>query len=473
MSDPIDDASSADQPITPGDEAAIPPEALSAAHSEAGTVGSLEYALAKVRAFPQSPGVYVMKDAAGVVIYVGKAKNLRARAGSYFLKAAADDRRTADLVKEIHDIDFVPAESEVDALLVEARLIKDVQPKFNRSLKDDKSFPYLEIFVREDFPRVEMTREPHSRGTKLYGPFASAGGLRGAIQVLQKIFKFRTCSLDIDEHEEKWRWFRPCLLASIQQCTAPCNLRISKEEYRRDIHRLRMFLEGKKKRLLDEMRDEMRTAAAALHFEKAARLRDEIHMLETLDQRGDLDEHAQPEVFYIDPKKGLAGLRKVLHLAETPRTIEGVDIAHLAGGETVASLVRFIDGLPFKPGYKRFKIRAVAGVDDFASIHEVVSRRFQRLSDELELFPDILLVDGGKGQLSAAMAAFTELGITPPTVISLAKREEEVFIPGAEEPLHLSRHSFALRLLQYVRDEAHRFAQQYHHLLRKKSTLGE
>ena len=414
-----------------------------------------------------------MKDAAGVVIYVGKAKNLRARAGSYFLKAAAEDRRTADLVKEIHDIEFVPAESEVDAVLVEARLIKDVQPKFNIRLKDDKTFPYLEIFTGEDFPRVEMTREPHDRGTKLYGPFASAGSLRGAIQVLQKIFKFRTCSLDIDEHEEKWRWFRPCLLASIQQCTAPCNLRISKEDYRRDIHRLRMFLEGKKKALLDEMRDEMRAAAAALSFEKAARLRDEIHMLETLDQRGDLDEHAQPEVFYIDPKKGLAGLRKVLHLADTPRTIEGVDIAHLAGGETVASLVRFIDGLPFKPGYKRFKIRAVAGVDDFSSIHEVVSRRFQRLSDELELFPDILLIDGGKGQLNAALAAFRELNIAPPTVISLAKREEEVYIPDAEEPLRLSRHSFALRLLQYVRDEAHRFAQQYHHLLRKKSTLGD
>jgi excinuclease ABC subunit C len=472
MSDPIDDPSS-NEPITPGDESAIVPAGSGAASGETGAVGGLDYALAKVREFPQTPGVYVMKDAAGVVIYVGKAKNLRARASSYFLKAAADDRRTADLVREIHDIDFVPSESEVDALLVEARLIKDVQPKFNRSLKDDKSFPYLEIFVREDFPRVELTREPHSRGTKLYGPFASAGGLRGAIQVLQKIFKFRTCSLDIDEHEEKWRWFRPCLLASIQQCTAPCNLRISKEEYRRDIHRLRMFLEGKKKKLIDEMRDEMRVAATALHFEKAARLRDEIHMLETLDQRGDLDEHAQPEVFYIDPKKGLAGLRKVLHLTETPRTIEGVDIAHLAGGETVASLVRFIDGLPFKPGYKRFKIRAVAGVDDFASIHEVVSRRFQRLSDELELFPDILLVDGGKGQLSAAMAAFTELGITPPTVISLAKREEEIFIPGAEEPLRLSRHSYALRLLQYVRDEAHRFAQQYHHLLRRKSTLGD
>src|SRR5262245_18275396 len=279
-----------------------------------------------------------MKDSAGRVIYVGKAKNLRARAGSYFLKAAAEERRTAELVREIHDIDFLEAESEVDALLVEARLVKDIQPKFNQDLKDDKTFPYLEIYNREDFPRVEFTREPKSRGTKLYGPFASAGGLRGAIQVLQKIFKFRTCSLDIDDGDEKWRWFRPCLLASIQQCTAPCNLRISKEDYQRDIHRLRMFLEGKKRQLLDEMRAEMELAAKELKFEKAARLRDEIQLLETLDRRGELDEHVQPEVFFIDPKKGLAGLKKVLKLKNTPRTIEGVDIAHLSGGETVASL---------------------------------------------------------------------------------------------------------------------------------------
>src|SRR6185437_5369090 len=197
------------------------------------------------------------------------AKNLRSRASSYFLKAAADDRRTAELVREICDIDFVEAESEVDALLAEARLIKDIQPKFNHDLKDDKTFPYLEIFVREDFPRVEFTREPSERGTKLYGPFASASALRGAIQVLQKIFKFRTCSLDIDEWDEKWRWFRPCLLASINQCTAPCNLRISKEDYRKDIHRLRMFLEGNKKRLLEEMRAEMAQASKELKFEEA------------------------------------------------------------------------------------------------------------------------------------------------------------------------------------------------------------
>ncbi len=430
-------------------------------------------ARAKVREFPQKPGVYLMKDSAGRVIYVGKAKNLRSRAASYFLKAAAEDRRTAELVREICDIDFLESDSEVDALLVEARLVKDTQPKFNVDLKDDKSFPYLEIFTREDFPRVEFTRVPHDRGTKLYGPFASAGGLRGAIQVLQKIFKFRTCSLDIDEGDEKWRWFRPCLLASINQCTAPCNLRISKEEYRKDIHRLRMFLEGKKVSLLKELKEEMLAASQARLFEKAARLRDEIRMLQTLDERGELDTHVQPEVFYIDPKKGLAGLKKVLKLAEMPRTIEGVDIAHLGGGETVASLVQFIDGVPFKPGYKRYKIRGVQGVDDFASIHEVVARRFQRLNEEGTLFPDILLIDGGKGQLNAGLAAFAALGITPPMVISLAKREEEIYLPDAGEPLRLGRDSFALRLLQYVRDEAHRFAQHYHHILRRKSTLGE
>jgi excinuclease ABC subunit C len=428
-------------------------------------------AAAKVREFPQTSGVYLMKDAQGRVIYVGKAKNLRSRAGSYFLKAASEEYRTAAWVKEIRDVDYIECESEVDALLVESRLIKDVQPKHNKELKDDKTFPYLMITTREDFPRIEVTREPRSSGVKLYGPFANAGALRGAVQILQRIFQFRTCTLDIEENDERWRWFRPCLLASISQCTAPCNLRISKDEYRRDIRRLQMFLEGNKKRLLNQLHKEMKKAAKDLEFEQAARLRDEIRMLETLDQRGDLETHAQPEVFQIDPKRGLAGLRQVLKLPETPRTIEGVDIAHLGGGETVASVVQFIDGLPFKPGYRRYKIREVDGVDDFRSIHEVVSRRFKRLADEDGVFPDILLIDGGKGQLSSAMNAFEQLKIKPPVVLSLAKREEEIFRPGDSEPLRLSRHAYALRLLQYIRDESHRFAQHYHHILRSKKTL--
>lgn len=430
-------------------------------------------AAAKVKTFPQTPGVYLMKDVAGRVIYVGKAKNLRSRASSYFLKAAAVDSRTADWVGEIADIDFMPCDSEVDALLAESRLIKDIQPPHNKDLKDDKTFPYLMITTHDEFPRVEVTRQPREKGVKLYGPFTSAGSLRGAVQVLQRIFKFRTCTLDISEDDEQWKWFRPCLLASIQQCTAPCNLRISKEAYRRDIRRLQTFLDGGKQRLLNEMKSEMMEASKQLDFERAAIVRDELKMLEKLDERGELDTHAQPEVFYIDPKKGLAGLRKVLGLKETPRVIEGVDIAHLGGGETVASLVQFIDGLPFKPGYRRYRIRDVKGIDDFRSIHEAVSRRFRRLADEQEAFPDILLIDGGKGQLNAALAAFRDQEIEPPVLISLAKREEEIFRPGETEPLRLSRSAFALRLLQYVRDESHRFAQHYHHILRNKSTFDE
>jgi excinuclease ABC subunit C len=428
----------------------------------------------KVRSkFPSAPGVYLFQDQAGRVIYVGKASNLRSRAGSYFLQAAADDRRTCQLVQEAYDVDFLEAESEVDALLLEARMIKDIQPKFNRDLRDDKSFPYLQITTHEDFPRVEVTREPRTSGVKLYGPFASAGSLRGAMQILQRVFKFRTCPLDIDADDQRWRWFRPCLLASIDQCTAPCNLRISKEEYRKDIQRLKLFLEGNRKQLFAEMRADMQAASKELKFEKAARLRDEIEMLETLRDRGEIGKHEQPEVFYIDPNKGLGGLQKILKLEQKPRNIEGVDIAHLGGNETVASLVQFLDGLPFKPGYRRFRIRDVEGIDDYASIREVVLRRFRKLRDDGDVFPDILLIDGGIGQLRKGLEAFEVLGVKPPTVISIAKQEELIYVPGRDEPLRLSRRSYSLRLLQYVRDEAHRFAQHYHHLLRRKRQIGD
>ncbi|HEV3236887.1 MAG TPA: UvrB/UvrC motif-containing protein, partial [Gemmataceae bacterium] len=269
------------------------------------------------------------------------------------------------------------------------------------------------------------------------------------------------------------RWFRPCILHSIKQCTAPCNFRVTKEEYRKQIRSLRLVLEGKKGRLIREMEKEMEEASVALQFEKAARLRDDIAAIRKLSLRGEVDRDVQPEVFQIDPKKGLHGLRKILHLPATPRTIEGVDIAHLGGDETVASLVKFIDGLPFKPGYRRYRIRTVEGVDDFASIREVITRRFRRMAREDEVFPDILLIDGGKGQLNAAIESFRFLNLEPPCLLSLAKREEEIFRPGDAEPLRLTKHAAALRLLQYVRDEAHRFAQHYHHILRHKKLEEE
>src|SRR5262249_1621515 len=310
-------------------------------------------------------------------------------------------------------------------------------------------------------------------GVRLYGPFTSAGSLKVAVNVLQRIFQFRTCKLDIKSSDERWRWFRPCLLHSIRRCTAPCNFRVSREDYRRQVKKLIFVLEGKKDRLIRRMEKEMLAASEALNFEKARRLRDEIAAIQNLQLRGDADRDVQPEVFPIDPKKGLVGLRKVLGLVETPRTIEGMDIAHLGGTDTVASLVSFLDGLPFKPGYRRMQDKSVEGVDDFASMREVVSQRFRRLKDNDDVFPDILLIDGGKGQLNAALDAFQSLGIDPPCVISLAKQEEEIFRPGEAESIKLSKHSAALRLLQYVRDESHRFAQHYHHMLRRKRLTDE
>jgi excinuclease ABC subunit C len=421
----------------------------------------------KVKTFPGQPGVYLMKDAQGRVIYVGKAKNLRNRAGSYFHKQAALDARTASLVLEIADIDYVAVDSEVDALLMEARLIKDIQPRFNTDLKDDKTYPYLQIRIREDYPRVEFTRKPR-RGAKLYGPFTSARSLRAAIQVLQRIFRFRTCKLDINDGEDQWRWFRPCLLHSIRQCDAPCNYRVSKEAYREQIRRLQMVLDGRKDGLIKELEAEMKQAAAELQFERASQIRDQVKALGNLKLRGEVDKNLQPEVFVLDPKRGVRGLQKVLKLDEMPRVVEGIDIAHFAGSETVASLVQFVDGVPFKPGYRRFKIQSVDGVDDFASIREVVTRRYRRLQTEDEVFPDLIMIDGGKGQLHAAHDALRHLKVTQPCLISLAKQEEEIYRLGESVPIRLSRNSAALRLLQYVRDEAHRFAQHYHKLLRHK-----
>ena len=426
----------------------------------------------KVRSFPHSPGVYLMKDEASRVIYIGKAKDLRNRAGSYFHLTALGDSRTLPIVTEIRDIDFIPAKNEIDAILMEARLIKDIRPKFNRDLKDDKSFPYLQITSREDFPRVEITRTPREHGVRLFGPFPSASHLRGALLALQKVFRFRTCTLRLHEDDPRWQWFRPCLLASIGQCTAPCAHRIGKVPYRRSIRRLVEFLSGQRKKLFRELHEEMTQYAQDRRYEDAAEIRDQIAALESLEARGKVEEHVQPEVFYVDPRRGVTGLQKVFKLETPPRVVEGVDIAHLSGQDTVASLVRFIDGIPFKPGYRRYRIRTVSGVDDFASIAEVVSRRFAVVNPDNPP-PDILLIDGGKGQLHAACEALAKSPCQPKIILGLAKREEEIFLPNESEPIRLSRHSYALRLLQYVRDEAHRFAQHYHHILRKKSTLGD
>ncbi len=437
---------------------------------------SLEALREKISQLPQQPGVYLFKDAAGRVIYVGKAGNLRSRVASYFqpganLIASRNERIDRMVQTMVEDVDHLTCQSEVDALLVENRLIKDIRPEFNAQLKDGKTYPYLQITTDEPFPRVSITRQPQTKGAKLYGPFVSVSELRGALPLLQRVFRFRTCNLDITEEDRRKRRYRPCILHNIKQCTAPCAGRVSQEDYTRQIQRFRRFLASKGSQLRKELQDEMNQAAAKMDYERAARLRDELRALEGLQKRGIVSEHVQPEAFYVDPADSLERLAEVLQMHQAPRTMEAIDIAHLAGGELCGSLVVFIDGKPFKDGYRRYKIKTVEGNDDFASIREVVWRRYKPAGMNNELFPDIILIDGGKGQLSSALSAFDELEFRPPMLVSLAKKEEEIHVSGRSEPLRLSRRDPALRLLQAIRDEAHRFAQHYHHILRRRSML--
>ncbi len=436
----------------------------------------LERLREKIAELPTCPGVYLFKDAAGVVLYVGKAKTLRSRVASYFQPGAdlaatrgADMQRMIDTL--VVDFDVLECDSEVDALLRENRLIKDVQPRFNERLKDDKSFPYLQISTGEDFPRVEITREPRRSGVRLYGPFVSPGDLRAALPLMQRVFKFRTCKLDIDADDESRRHFRPCILYNIRQCTAPCAAHVSREDYRDQVDRLRRFLESKGSELRRELKDQMQAAAKELRFERAAELRDELRALEGLQSRGLVTAHVQPEVFYVDPAEGLTRLGELLGLKETPRTVEGIDIAHLQGGEQCGSMVCFIDGRPLKSAYRRYKIRTQDSSDDCGAIREVVWRRYKYAGMNAELFPDVILIDGGKGQLAAAHGIFDDLEFHPRVLMSLAKKEELVYVHGRDDPLRLPRRDAALRLLQTVRDEAHRFAQHYHHVLRRRATL--
>ena len=463
--------------------------------------------LEKSRALPDTPGVYLMKDHKGVVLYVGKAVRLPDRVSSYFVPSADLGHKKQPMLGVVHDFDVLACETEWEALLTENRLIKDVRPRFNVRLMDDKTFPYLVVTQREDYPRVFVTRNPtgigesgevapEMKGARVFGPFANAGALREAVQVLQRVFKFRTCKLDIAEGDPKNRFFRPCLLASIGQCTAPCAERIAKDAYRADVDRFTRFLGTKRSTLLRELRSEMEEASAELRFEKAAALRDQVRAIEKLDERGSKSMGWQPEseIAHLEPEKALRSLARTLGIApkdaDAPadgdragmegiggaaggiRLVEGIDIAHLQGGETVGSKVAFLDGRPFKEAYRRYRIKSAAN-DDYASIREVVSRRYRDAGAGQELFPDVILIDGGLGQLHAAMEALDAMDLQPPMVISLAKKEELIYVQRRAEPIRLGRDNPGLRLCQAVRDEAHRFAQHYHHVLRRKKTLDE
>ena len=435
---------------------------------------SRERHLARAKTLPEGPGVYLFKDVAGHVLYVGKANSLRSRACSYFTSSTDLGPRKQPMLELIDEIEVIETEGEWDALLLESRLIKDTRPRFNVLLKDDKTYPYLVVTTRDAFPAVHVTRVPSDHpGARVFGPFTSTGALREAMQLLQQIFRFRTCHLDITQGDPVNRHFRPCLLHAIDMCTAPCADRITPEEYGRDITRFIRFIGTQRTNVLEELRQEMHTASEDREYEKAASLRDQLSAIEKLSERETRrrGEGAawQPEVtvFATDPASSLRSLQKILQLDDPVRCMEAIDIAHLGGRETVGAKVCFIDGRPWRDGYRRYKIRTAAN-DDYQAMREVVSRRYREAGQGHELYPDVILLDGGRGQLNAALEIFAGLEVQPPRVVALAKQEEVLFIDGIKDPLKLSRHHAGLRLCQAIRDEAHRFAQQYHHLLRSK-----
>ncbi len=435
---------------------------------------------ATARQLPKTPGVYLMKDSTGEVLYVGKASSLRDRVSSYFLPSTDLGPRKQPLISKIDAFEIIETAAEWEALLAEARLIKDLRPRFNVMLTDDKSYPYLAITTRDDFPGVYVTRDPADprfQGARIFGPFTSGRDIREAVDVMQRIFRFRTCHLDIKDGDKANQYFRPCLLHAIRQCTAPCADRVSQEAYAADIQRLLRFIGSKRAAVIRELKTQMHDAAKERRYEQAAALRDQLRSIERLGERAANQEEArawQPEVtvFATDPSAALRSLQRTLSIEEPIRCIEAIDIAHLAGSETVGSKVCFLDGRPFKEQYRRYRI-TTAENDDYASIREVISRRYADAGQGRERFPDLILIDGGQGQLNAALTALGSFPQQPPLVVGLAKKEELLWVQDCAAPLRLGRHNPGLRLCQAIRDEAHRFAQAYHHLLRSKRMLED
>lgn len=550
-----------------------------------------EVALAgKLENLPSGPGVYQHKDASGKVLYVGKAKNLRSRVRQYFQKSRSVDPRIETMLSRATDVDIIVTDSEVEALILESNLIKKLKPRYNVSLKDDKSYPYI-VITNEPFPRVFVTRRIIRDGSRYFGPYTDVRNVRSALKSIRDIFMIRSCNYFIDDEVIRRRKIKVCLDYHIKKCEGPCEGLVSQERYNEMIGQVAKLLEGRTETLIASLQEEMERLAGGMKFEEAATIRDRIkglraysekqkavdldltdrdiialaaegddacgvifkirdgkmtgrqhYYLTNVDQKPDAEIlQAMLQQYYLEagyvprellvpvpiedtdavekwltgkrgeavvilcPTEGeeaklvrLAGnnarfllddlkvqrmkradyiphsvkaLQRDLRLEGPPRKIECFDISNIQGSDSVASMVVFVDGKPKKSEYRKFKIRWVQGPDDFASMREVIERRYKRLLEEQGHFPDLIMVDGGKGQLSSAVEVLQKLGVADQPIIGLAKRLEEVFLPGKGEAELLPKASSGLKLLQQVRDEAHRFAITFHRTLRAKRTL--
>jgi len=558
---------------------------------------------ATLRKLPDRPGVYLMKDTRGEVLYVGKAQSLRSRVRSYWQKQATgggygDIHRIREVIDRVVDLEYTMTDSVSEALLLEANLIKRYSPRFNIRLKDDKSYPYIKITLADDFPRIERTRKLLNDGSRYFGPYASASSVDESMNLVRRLFPFRTCTIDIRDGERALQ--RPCLLFHIKRCQGPCIEAISKDAYRADINQVELFLEGRQETLVRALTDEMRSASERQEYERAGTLRDKVRSIERTMESQKMAAFARTEldliglardgnqaavqlfvirngkligrdVFLLDamreapdeevlegfvlqyytratsvprevyvptelpgrpdieaflagrrgsavrlhvPHRGekrelmdlarrnatetlareqarwmadqgktlvaLEQLAAALGMSEPPLRIECYDISTFQGRESVGSMVVFEDGKPRTGEYRRFRIRTVEGPNDFASHQEVLRRRFRRARDGEEgteeerrwRLPDLVIVDGGRGQVSAALEVLRELGLGDLPLAGLAKEREELFLPGRPDPVILPATSSALYLVQRIRDEAHRFAITYHRNLRAKSAVS-
>lgn len=409
----------------------------------------------KLKALPTSPGVYLYKNAGGKIIYVGKAAILKNRVRQYFQNGRPKDTKTALLVADIADLDWLEVGSEIEALFLESELIKRYKPKYNVDLKDDKHYQYVRIDLKSQHPTVRITRRPYDDGATYVGPFVE--GIRPALKLLRRIFPYDTTPPSTKRSQ---------LLADIGLSPGLELGKTTLTDYRANLHRLLRYLRDKPGELERQLTREMKGGAKSQDFELAAKRRNQLSALRRLSSQiifGD------QELFDITKDQALDGLAKLLQLSGLPRRIEGYDISHISGTHNVASMVVFIDGVSNKQDYRKFRMRT-PGNDDFAHMREVITRRFSGSNVRDWPKPELLLIDGGKGQLSAALGALRELGLSLPA-IGLAKRYEEIIVPVAEgfEVLALPHDSPVVKLLMRVRDESHRFAVSYHTTLKVKS----
>ncbi len=436
---------------------------------------SLEHKLAKL---PRGPGVYFHKNARGKVLYIGKAAVLRNRVRQYFQSSRARDPKTEALVAEIADVDWITVDNEMDALFLEAEMVRRYLPPYNILLRDDKSSAYVRITYQSEHPTVSITRRPLDDGAKYFGPYYQAGEVRRALKYLRRIFPYSTHLHTIPK--------RVCLQYHLGLCPGLEGGKTSLEQYRKNLRNLMKYLKGERVQLLRQLEEEMEGHAKAVRFEEAAAARNRLFALKRVGQQIIFSDK---EFLDISKDEGLVGLKELLGLKQLPRQIEGYDISHQQGTDTVASMVVFINGLPNKAAYRKFKMR-LPGNDDFAHMHEALWRRLEARHLKEWGQPDLMLIDGGKGQLTAAAAARDERRMPIP-MIGLAKREEEIVVhrtlslvafneTGATKMgariyvednfwrIQLPRHSHVVKLLQRIRDESHRFAVSYHSLLKTR-----